>query len=272
MKHSKSIDFPMYDASPNDYISSSSSSLDTKDDSLILLSTSSVHEKEKENASVVCPSLERRRPSFQRLAVGSQSDNPTSALQVTKEAADEARKPRARVKKLREEQASIEAEQATKIQAAYRAYIGRQSLSFSWKPTKKKTHHRFCSELTMTDWDGSMDDSMQSLDFLGGSPVTTMQKMEDVLHQSSVFQSPRKLNRDAKDSSWNTSATMSKTVVQDSFSSIFSQDSIDFPVRAPSRKLSIPRVLGRDSPLQFPKRSPSPTPKAKVRRFRADTN
>lgn len=188
--------------------------------------------------------------------------------QVMREDTDQERTPRARVKKLQEEQASIESEQAAKIQAAFRSYIGRQSLISSSLPEKKKALSSICSDLTMgSDW----DHSMHSLESLGGSPKTNMRRMEDVPHQSFVLQSPRKFDLDARESSWTTPATTSETLVQDSFSSIFTEDSIDFPIRAPARKLSRPRVSERDSPMQFPKRSPSPTPKPKVRQFRADT-
>jgi hypothetical protein len=258
----------MYHARPNDCISSSSSSLGTKDDPLILLASSSVHE-EKEDGSV-CPPLERRRASFRQLSLGTSSIDHAS-LKVMREAVYQARTPRARKFRVqRQEEPSADdvvrekdaEQQATKIQASFRGYISRQSQKKTWKPAKKRTHHRFCSDLTISDWGGSM----HSLESLGWSLVhTNTQKSEEVLHQRSIFQSPRKnVNVDASDPSWNTSTTMR----------IFDQDYIDLPVRAPSRKLS-PHVcfIERDSPLQHPKRSPSPTPpQARFCLFRADTN
>lgn len=121
---------------------------------------------------------------------------------------------------------------ATKIQAAFRAFSCRRNhlLCDFLNPGKDYSHRRICSEITMSEF----GDSILSLSSLDWSPRPDPDPLRNSQHS---------LDKATFHTSTSTPETFPDSFCgpyQDSFSTIFSQDSFDVPVKPPSRKLSPP--------------------------------
>lgn len=115
---------------------------------------------------------------------------------------------------------------ASKIQALFRGFQCRATSIISLRKkelTKRQfiNHRRQCSELTMSDWN---NDSFRSLGSLENSPRTNMIMNEESCQKCCMNTS--------------SATTISMTENEDSFSSIFSVESYDYPIRRPRRKLT----------------------------------
>ena len=177
-----------------------------------------------------------RRASFQRTALRDLRINQKNNFHILKEAALKAKQhfgsshenERSQTQQ-DEPQSHPQHEAATKIQAAFRGYSNRQYLFCMVRPKKSnRCHRRLCSEITMSDF----NDSFHSLGSLELSPET---KHHNASHS--------------------TAETWPVFDGHDSFTSIFSTESLDLPARLPSRKLS-PRKQSPRKPL-LPPSTPS---------------
>lgn len=160
-----------------------------------------------------------RRTSFQRSALRDLRVNQKEVFHILKQSARKAEN-QLRLDRRRNaaaDESIVRERPAKQIQAAFRGYACRMNLPHL-RPKRKRRHHRRMSEITMDDYGFSLH-SLVRLELSPGKNT------DQCCFQNST-------------STHETCNLSSESEFQDSFSTIFSQDSLDAPARIPSRRPS----------------------------------
>jgi hypothetical protein len=165
-----------------------------------------------------------RRTSFQRSALRDLRVNQKEVFHTLKQSARKAENQLQldRRRNAAADESIVREHPANQIQAAFRGYACRMNLPHLRPKQKKRYHRRMWSEITMDNF----GDSLHALGSLELSPGKNMERMID---SACCFQSS---------TSTHDTFYLSESEFQDSFSTIFSQDSLDAPARIPSRRPS----------------------------------